>query len=249
MSHGTRTLAIRVLAGAALSLAIAACGSSSSPAASPAPASAAPSPILPATAAPPTAAPTMAPAASAAVVPPASPTLAATAPAEVLPSGALPSGMDIPIPSMHGDTALESQLPAELCGAATMKLSFAGEEFLNGEAGSGMQAFGDVLTALGKSPNDVSVAVAAVQSGECAGASAFALRIAGVPQDRFEQLFTTAQAKDTGVTPKRSNVGGHDVWAFADTDQKEWIYFKGDTAFGVGAADEAQAAKVLAALP
>ena len=155
----------------------------------------------------------------------------------------LPSG--IVIPSFNSDVELEAQIPDTFCGAATQKFSFAGSEFVEQD-----EEFAAVVAALGRSVQDVSVAGAGVTEGECAGINLIAFRIKGADSARFEQLFIEAQEKDTGVRPVRQNVGGRDVWVFTDgSDTTNYIYFRGDTIFGVSADSAEDAAKGLAVMP
>lgn len=162
----------------------------------------------------------------------------ATPPPVVLPSGVV-------LPSFNADVDLEAQIPSTFCGQATQKFSFAGSEFVEQD-----EEFAAVVAALGRSAQDVSVAGAGVTEGECAGINLIAFRIKGADSGRFEQLFIDAQEKDTGVRPTRSNVGGKDVWVFTDgSDTTNYIYFKGDTIFGVSADSPEDAAKGLAVMP
>jgi hypothetical protein len=167
----------------------------------------------------------------------------ATTPVPATPVVGLPSGLDIP--SFNSDVDLEAQLPSTFCGQTTTKFSFAGSDFVEAD-----EEFAAVVAALGRSAADVSVAGASVTGGECEGIGLIAFRIKGADGGRFEQLFIDAQEKDTGTRPTRSNVGGKDVWVFTDSSgTKNYIYFRGDTIFGVSADTDADAAKGLAVLP
>jgi hypothetical protein len=151
------------------------------------------------------------------------------------PSVALPSGL-------NADADLEAQLPSTFCNTPTQKFSLAGSD-------ATVDAdFLAVIQKLGKSAADTSVATAATTTGECAGIALIALRVKGVDQGQFEQAFIASQnAKPEKAT--KMNVGGKDVWTFVDNDMTNYIYFKGDTIFGVTAPDQAGAAKGLAVLP
>jgi hypothetical protein len=157
-------------------------------------------------------------------------------------------GLDLPsveIPSFESDVELEARLPSEFCGQETQKFSFAGADIVSDD-----EDFAAMVTQLGRSPADVSVATAGVEGPECAGINLIAFRIAGADPGNYERLFIAAQAADSGVQPTKTNVGGRDVWTFTDADGAvNYIYFSGDTAFGVTAATEADAARGLAALP
>ncbi len=149
------------------------------------------------------------------------------------------------IPSFEPDVDLEAQLPSEFCGQTTQKFSFTGAEFVAND-----EAFAGVVAALGRSDADVSVAGAGVAGPECAGIGLIAFRIKGADGGRFEQLFIDAQEQDTGTRPTRSNVGGKDVWVILDAaGTTSYIYFRGDTVFGVTAETQEDAARGLAVLP
>ena len=173
--------------------------------------------------------------------------LAPSVAASDAPSLALPS---LAFPSFSSDKDLEALLPNEFCGGKTQKFSFSGAA-ITAQADPSNKAFLDVLSQLGKSPSDVSVAVAGVQAPKCLGTAFIAFRIKGADQGQFEQLFLAAQAKDSGVQPTKVNVGGKDVWTYTDKTGAvhQWLYFKGDVAFGVTASTEAQAAQALPLLP
>lgn len=151
----------------------------------------------------------------------------------------------IDIPSFQPDVDLEAQLPSEFCGQPTEKFSFSGAETVSDD-----EEFAAIVAALGRSAADVSVAGAVSKAPECAAIQLIAFRVKGADGGRFEQLFIDAQEQDTGTRPTRSNVGGKDVWVFTDsTGTTSYIYFRGDTIFGVSAESEADAAKGLVVLP
>ena len=180
---------------------------------------------------------------------PGSPASAGTSPAAPSPtastavsSQAAPSGV---VPSFTSDLDLESRIPNEFCGQKVVKYSFAGSDFLANDA-----KFAAVVGQLGRSPADVSVATAGVAGPECLGINLIALRIKGADQGRFEQLFLASQASQNGAQPTKSNIGGKDVWVYTDTSgTTNYIYFKGDTAYGVAAKTQADAARGLAVMP
>lgn len=172
-----------------------------------------------------------------------------TSPAVVTtPAPATPVPGDLPsfeIPSFQADVDLEAQLPSEFCGQPTEKFSFTGAEVVSND-----DEFAAIVAALGRSAADVSVAGASSEAPECAGIQLIAFRIKGADGGRFEQLFIDAQEQDTGTRPTRSNVGGKDVWVFTDsTGITSYIYFRGDTIFGVSSESPEDAAKGLAVMP
>lgn len=149
------------------------------------------------------------------------------------------------IPSFETDVELEARLPNEFCGQETVKSSFTGAEMVSDD-----EEFAAIVTQLDRSPEDVSVASAFVEGPECVGINVFAFRIAGADSGRYEQLLLALLAKDSGTEASKTNVGGKDVWAYTDAEGiVNYLYFQGDTAFGVTAETEADAAKGLAALP
>ena len=176
----------------------------------------------------------------------------AAAPSTSSSSGATPppaSSGPIDLPSVdisfQADVDLEAQLPSTFCNQPTQKFSFTGAEFVAND-----EAFAGVVAALGRSASDVSLAGAGVAGPECAGINLIVFRVKGADAGRFEQLFIDAQEQDTGTRPIRSNVGGKDVWVFTDSGgTTSYIYFRGDTVFGVTAESEADAAKGLAVMP
>ena len=173
---------------------------------------------------------------------PAASTGAGTTPAAASPGAVgLPSG--IVLPSFNADTDLEAAFPNEFCGQKTIKYSFSGADAPTDPS------LAAIVVQLGRSPGDVSLATAGVTGPECLGINLLALRIKGADQGRYEQLFIDGQEKDSGTRPTKSNVGGKDVWVFTETGTTNYLYFKGDTAFGVTAKTQADAAKGLQVLP
>lgn len=165
-----------------------------------------------------------------------------TTPAPSAVSGDLPS---IVLPSFQADLDLEGQLPDTFCGQATQKFSFTGAEFVSND-----EAFAGVVAALGRPASDVSAAGAGVAGPECAGINLIAFRVKGADGARFEELFINAMEADTGTRPTRSNVGGKDVWVVIDAGgTTSYIYFRGDTVFGVTAESQEDAARGLAVMP
>jgi hypothetical protein len=166
---------------------------------------------------------------------------ATPAPATPQATTVLPSGLVIP--SFKADLDLEAQLPNDFCSQKVTKLSFSGADFLGSDT-----TFAAIVQELGKSPADVSVAVGSVAGPECVGINLFALRIKGADGSKFEQLFLAVQAKD-GTATTKTNVSGKDVWTYTDDSGVNYLYFKGDVAFGVTAQAPADAAKGIAVMP
>ena len=218
----SRSLVI-ALASAALVAVVAACGSAAS------------SPSSSSAAAPSAAAPSSE----------ASLAASEAAPSAAAPSGAAPSqaGPSIALPSLPSEAKdLEAQLPNSLCGQTAQKISMNGSTFLSSTGNE----FSAALSALGKSPSDVSVAVAG-GGGAC---SAVAFRIAGVDQNTFQTAILAAVQKAGGTAPTQTSLGGKNVYVVTDASgKKSYVYFKGDTMFIAEAGSDADATAILQALP
>ena len=107
-----------------------------------------------------------------------------------------------------------------------------------------------VLQALGKTPKDVSFAVATVVDPTC-NTTFVAFRIQGVDQGQFEQLYVAESTKNDGTAPTKVSLGGKDVWKSPSSsgNTTTYAYFKGDTLLGVVAPTDDKAAAGLSALP
>lgn len=182
-----------------------------------------------------------APAASAASVAPSSAVPSSAAPSEAAastePSLVLPSFV---LPST--DKELEALIPNTLCGENVTKASFSGATF----AATADPEFRQLLTALGKAPSDVSMAVGFTMSS--GGCSAGIFRVKGADANQFKQVFLAAAAKN-GDNYTESSIGGKTVLADPKSDNIQYGYFKGDALFFASADTPAHAAEVLAALP
>lgn len=144
----------------------------------------------------------------------------------------------------HGAPDLEAVLPATMCGAPSLKLSFGGASF--GAAAGAIPAFGDdFIAATGKSMADVSFASASsTGSGSCPDITAF--KINGLDANALQGFYTQLQTSD-GTAPTPASVGGKSV---IKTTDGNYAYFKGDTVFVVDASgDDAAAATSLQLLP
>jgi hypothetical protein len=187
-----------------------------------------------------------APSASTAVVAPAS-----SAP----PSSAAPSGSPSTSPSASAsaslaipsfvlpstDKALEALIPDEMCGQKTTKLSMSGEAFQEADP-----EFVQLLSLLGKTPADVTMAAGGIQSGsKC---SAGIMRVKGANPDQFKQVFLEAAAQGGDHYTEKS-LGGKTVLADPTSKDVQYGYFKGDALIFVMADSDADAAQVIAALP
>jgi hypothetical protein len=180
-------------------------------------------------------------------------------PSIAIPSIALPSGsFDIPsfdIPSFSfpsEDKDLEARLPNEINGVTLVKYSFKGATFLESGADN-QQDLVDFLSALGKSPNDLSVAFAGDANGDL-DLQLGAFRVAGADSNALLSAFVAATQKESPQdTVTQGNVGGKNVTQIVDPDDTEsgtiYIYANGDTLFYVSSPDASLAAAGLTALP
>lgn len=156
------------------------------------------------------------------------------------PSFAFPS---FELPSNAKD--LEALLPDQLCGAAVQKLSMAGSDF----EGMVDEEFAKTLTGLGKSPSDVSMAIAAPLAAESnCGAGVF--RISGADTNRLQEAFVQSAEAD-GSTATSTNLGGKGVVILTTAGEatKQYVYFAGDAIFFAVAPDDATAETILSELP
>jgi hypothetical protein len=210
---------LTVLAAGSL-LAVAACGSAVAPSGSTPPVSAAAS-SEPSDAASPSAV--------------ASPSTAASA------GTSQPAG-SIGLPSIHEAPDLEAALPDQLGGEALQKLSFKGSGSL--AAGSG-QDFLDLLGALGKSPDDFSLAVAGGQGG-----SVGAFRVAGTDGNVLLSAFIDAAKKDDATTQTTdANRGGKAIKKVVSGTDTTYAYASGDKVFFVQSDKDALVDEALSKLP
>jgi hypothetical protein len=180
------------------------------------------------------AAPSEAASTAASEAPSEAPSEAAASGAAVIPSFAYPSS----------DKELEALIPDKVCGATAIKVSFSGATF----AATGDAELKALLAALGKSPADVSMAVAAAPgTGKCA---AGIFRVKGADPSRLQQVFQAEAAKSGDVYVVKS-IGGKDVYvATGGSDSSlQYAYIAGDALIFVAADTEAQAAELIAALP
>jgi hypothetical protein len=224
-----RTLSWSAALAAAIALLVAACSSSSSGSAAPESAGA------------PTSAPTTAPTTAISEAP--STAAESSVPSEV-PSIEIPSFV---LPS--DDKGLEALLPDKLCGKTATKLSMGGDRF----ASVPDQTFTDTLSQLGKTPKDVSFAVASsglVTGGDCSD-TAIVFRVKGADPGRFRDVFIAAAKEQDNTTWTNGNVGGKDVYIGTqpDSDTKSYAWFRGDALFIVEAKDDATAAPLVQGMP
>jgi hypothetical protein len=175
-------------------------------------------------------------------------TAVSAAPSEVAPSAAAASeaASSVAIPSFafpSTDKELEALLPATLCGKKVQKLSIGGDMFSN----AADPEFKAVLQKLGKSPSDVSFAIAApTAAGSDCTAGIF--RIKGADGGALKEAFLAEAAKE-GSKFEVKSIGGRDVYVDPTSDSIQYAYFKGDAVIFVGAPSESDAATIIAVLP
>ncbi|HVA87761.1 MAG TPA: hypothetical protein VNF73_15765, partial [Candidatus Saccharimonadales bacterium] len=141
-----------------------------------------------------------------------------------IPSFAFPSGGSFTIPSFalpSGDKALEARLPDSINGVTLRKFSIAGADFLTNPSSAGASDLNGALAALGKTPADVSVAVATDPSGEL-GLTLGAFRIAGTDSGALLNAFVSATQKEApGATVAQTSIGGKNVTQITNPEQSD----------------------------
>ena len=239
----TPTRARVALVAVSLALVVAACGSSSSatPEASPTGADGTAAPASSGAAATPAPAMSDSPATEA----PATEAVESPAMGDAPPAEATDAPSDAPdasfqLPSTAKD--LEALLPNEYGGTKLMKFSMSGAE-----AAGQSEETAQVLSSVGKSLADLSIAGASSQTGDVV---CLAVRVAGADEGAMKRVFV-ASAQQAGEDLQQMSLGGRDVFKNASTDGQGGAYFyiRGDTAFGVTAPDDATAAKAIVLLP
>jgi len=177
-----------------------------------------------------------------------------------IPSFAIPGGsFAIPsftIPSFalpSGDKALEARLPNSINGVTLQKYSIAGPDFLTDPSSAGASDLNAALTALGKSPSDVGVAVASDPSGQL-DLTLGAFQIVGTDSGALLNAFVNATKNETpGAVVTTTSVGGKNVTEITNPEQSDTgsiaIYVNGDTLFFAQSSDSTLLATGIAALP
>jgi hypothetical protein len=158
------------------------------------------------------------------------------APSLLVPSLAVPS---VVLP--NGATDLEALLPAEMCGASTIKTSVSGDAF----ASSGDPELKALMEQLGKTPADVSVAAGIAGASGC---TVTIFRVNGADTIRLHDVFV-AEASKEGPAPQEKTIGGKTVLVGADVNKFGFAYFKDDKVILFTAPDDAKAAEIATALP
>jgi len=147
------------------------------------------------------------------------------------------------------DKELEAALPDSFMGVTLHKLSLKGSSALGGSTASGKQLTA-LLQSLGKTPNDISVAVA-VDSTDKLGVTFVAERIIGVDASVWApQLFQIEEQQAKGTTVTQTNLGGRDVSRVVEpnVDFIAYAWASGDILFVVSTKSDALAGPAIAAV-
>lgn len=141
-------------------------------------------------------------------------------------------GASFAIPTFHSDAALESLIPKEIGGETVMVQSLTGVEFLGIGTSTEMNA---ALTALGKQPSDLSVAIG-FTVGEGTSVSIIALRVKGSSGGAVYQAIVTAYQSTSSAVITDATFGGKSVKKSVPTDESatSYIYTHDDVVFAVG---------------
>jgi len=154
------------------------------------------------------------------------PTPSIGAPATEAPGFSGLPGFSFALPSFTADTELEALFPTDIGGKPLRVLSMTGSDFLGSNpAGDEIQP---VLTQLGKSPSDLSVAFGGTED-----IAVIAFRIKGVPADQFLTAYTQTAAQ--GATITDASFGGKSVKKVTTADQPQatYLYLKNDVIWTV----------------
>jgi hypothetical protein len=170
--------------------------------------------------------------------------LPSAAPSVAAPSVAAPSAAASTGTQAGGATDLEALLPDTLCGAAAIKTSRTGDQLATAGGSDLAQAFA-ALAALGKSSNDVGVAVATAPNTDC---TVGILRITGIDTSLLQAAMNAA-AGQSGSTATQTTIGGKSVWKTVSADSTTYTYFNGDKVVFATAKTDAEAESIFSSLP
>ena len=149
------------------------------------------------------------------------------APATEAPAASGLPGFSFALPSFTADTELEAMFPKEIAGKTLQVLSMSGTDFMGANpAGDAIQP---VLTQLGKSPSDLSVAFGGTED-----LAVIAFRIKGIAAEQFLGAYTQTAAQ--GATITDASFGGKSVKKVVTTDQPPtttYLYLKNDVIWTV----------------
>jgi hypothetical protein len=154
------------------------------------------------------------------------------------------------LPSFTSDKELEAALPDTFQGTTLKKFSFKGGDLFKNATGSSKE-FLNLITSLGKTPDDLSFAVASDPTGKL-GVTFGAYRIKGADASVwFPRLVEIAKRQDSTSQVSQLNLGGKDVTSLTTSAAKQITYGwpRGDVLFIVLSADKALAGQAIAAMP
>lgn len=142
----------------------------------------------------------------------------------------------------HGAPELEAALPAQMCGAAAIKLSFGGAMF--GAYAAQIPAFAnEFIGVTGKTMADVSYATASSTASNCPDIDAY--QVKGLDATSLQGFYTQLKTND-GNEPAPASVAGKSV---IKTNDGRYAYFKGDIVYVVKASSDEEATIGLNLLP
>jgi hypothetical protein len=169
------------------------------------------------------------------------------APSLALPSVAVPS---LAIPSFTSDKELEAALPSTYKGVALRKISFVGSDLFR-QSTPQTQQLTAVLASLGKTPADLSFAIASDPTGKLAVGFA-AYRVKGVDASRWLPAFeSVASAQEPGTTVTQLTADGKTVTRITNpkTTNASYVWPQGDVLFVVFTAVPSLVDDAVAAMP
>jgi len=148
------------------------------------------------------------------------------APATEAPGSSGLPGFSFALPSFTADTELEALFPDAIGGQNLQVLSMTGSDFLGSNPAG--NEIGPILTRLGKSPSDLSVAF-----GGTTDIAVIAFRIKGVPADQFLTAYTQAAPQGASITD--ASLGGKSVKKVVTPDSATptYLYLKDDVIWTV----------------
>lgn len=149
---------------------------------------------------------------------------------------ASPGASPAPMPTFHGDPALEALLPDSVDGVALTKESRTGAQM-------GMTDDDPILTPFGKHPADLASATAVSTQRPLLIINVVRLR--GVPAD---QLLAAMLESIPGDAVSHTSLGGRPVAYVVSGAWPVWYYATGELLYGVAGMEDT-AARVLAGLP
>jgi hypothetical protein len=142
-----------------------------------------------------------------------------------------PTELAIPsfvLPSIHGNVSLEQLIPTEIGGEAVDTQSMTGQDYVGLSSGKELLA---ILSALGKQPSDLSVAL-----GTNTQVVIVAVQVMGVSGSQLASSMLKGSAQYANATITAATHGGKQVKYIqpADDSDPSYVYTKDDVVFIVG---------------